>query len=331
MNLSHLHYFTTLAETKNFQDTARRKSITTPTLSQAINGLERELDCQLFIRKKGSVELTEDGTLFYQYVTTSLRFLQNGIDLLKQSGKRHKREIRIGSMYSTQSKEWSHLIYEFRKKMDYNIAIAIQQAGAGALRQKLKTGAVDIAFLDTAEPDNDISYVPCWSQEATLIVNKHHPFAKRESVSLDDLADHYLISYDLQGPLGHALAHLIAGHNLQVGCRYEDEITLASIVSANPDVMAIACHSWLLEAFHNEVVIVPIKEAPKNFRQLYLAYQRNEQHTKTVDDFISLAKKLYSCTGTPVAAPRKIVAHPIESTIAGVKSAANPVMFPSRK
>lgn len=52
MNLSHLHYFETLAQTKNFQEAAQQESITQPTLSQAINGLEKELGCQLFIRKK---------------------------------------------------------------------------------------------------------------------------------------------------------------------------------------------------------------------------------------------------------------------------------------
>lgn len=52
MNLSHLHYFETLAETKNFQEAAQVESITQPTLSQAINGLEKELAVGFLFEKK---------------------------------------------------------------------------------------------------------------------------------------------------------------------------------------------------------------------------------------------------------------------------------------
>lgn len=43
MNLAHLYYFKTLAETKNRRQTAQSLSITQPTLSQAISKLEAEL------------------------------------------------------------------------------------------------------------------------------------------------------------------------------------------------------------------------------------------------------------------------------------------------
>ena len=293
MNLSHLHYFITLAETKNFHDAAQTESITQPTLSQAINGLERELGCQLFIRKKGSVELTEKGALFHQYVSTSLRFLNNGIDAVRDNPEQQKQEIRMGSIYSAQSKEWSHLIYEFRKRTNFDVTITISQSPAETLMRKLKDGSLDIAFVDSTTEDAEIGYLPCWTQELTLLVNRQHPFAKRESVSLDDLMGHYLISYDLQSPLGVALAELIDGKKLQVGYRYKEEITLASIVLANPDVIALACRSWLLEAYRNEVCMLPIEEAPKDFRTLYIAYRVNAQRNKAVEQFISLASELF--------------------------------------
>lgn len=216
MNLSHLHYFETLAETKNFQEAARIESITQPTLSQAINGLEKELDCQLFIRKKGSVDLTEKGAQFYQYVSTSLRFLNTGIELT-QNDAQPKQEIRMGSIFSAQSKEWSNLIYDFRKKTSLEVTFTISQATTEMLAANLKNGSLDIAFVDEPLIDSDLGYLPCWTQELTLLVNKRHPLSKRSSISLDDLVGHYLISYDLQSSLGSALMDLIDGKPLQVG------------------------------------------------------------------------------------------------------------------
>lgn len=293
MNLSHLHYFETLAETKNFQEAARIESITQPTLSQAINGLEKELDCQLFIRKKGSVDLAEKGAQFYQYVSTSLRFLNTGIELT-QNDAQPKQEIRMGSIFSAQSKEWSNLIYDFRKKTSLEVTFTISQATTEMLAANLKNGSLDIAFVDEPLIDSDLGYLPCWTQELTLLVNKRHPLSKRSSISLDDLVGHYLISYDLQSSLGSALMDLIDGKPLQVGYRYKDEITLASIVLANPDVMALACRSWLLDAYRDEVCILHIKEAPKNFRQLYMVYRLSAQQNNAVYEFLTLAKEHFT-------------------------------------
>lgn len=292
MNLSHLQYFETLAETKSFKKTAKLKSITQPTLSQAINGLEKELGCQLFIRKKGSVELTDKGAQFHQYVSTSLRFLNTGIRLA-QEGLFSKKEIRMGSIYSAQSKEWSHLIYEFRKQTDQEVTFNIIQATASSLQTKLNDGSLDIAFIDRSLSTPEIRSMPCWTQELRLLVNKSHPFARFSEVSLDDLVDQYLISYNLENPSGKALSALINGRPLNVGYRYADEITLASIVLANPDVMALACKSWLLKAYDNEVCVLPIKEAPKGFRQLYLAYRLSALRNSAVKEFLELAKTMF--------------------------------------
>lgn len=292
MNLSHLHYFETLAETKNFQEAAQAESITQPTLSQAINGLEKELGCQLFIRKKGSVDLTEKGTQFYQYVSTSLRFLNTGIKLA-QDDFFSKKEIRMGSIYSAQSKEWSNLIFEFRKQTKQEVTFNIIQAPAESLRSKLNSGSLDIAFIDEPLATSEIESFPCWTQELRLLVNKSHPLAKRASVSLDDLAGHYLISYNLKTPLGKALANLIDGRPLQVGYRYADEITLASIVLANPDILALACRSWLLKAYSDEVCFLTVNEVPKDFRQLYIAFRLSALQNTAIKEFLALAKSMF--------------------------------------
>ena len=292
MNLSHLHYFETLAQTKNFQEAAQQESITQPTLSQAINGLEKELGCQLFIRKKGSVDLTEKGVQFHQYVSTSLRFLRAGIESA-QNDSSTKQEIRLGSIYSAQSKEWSNLIYEFRKQTKLEVTFNIIQAPSETLKAKLKSGALDMAFIDEPLSNSELEFLPCWSQELKLLVNKQHPLAKKSSLSLDDLIGHYLISYDLQGPLGEDLAALIDGKPLQVGYRYKDEITLASIVLANPDVMALACQSWLLKAYTDEIRLLSIDETPKDFRQLYIVYRLSALQNSAVYEFLELAKELF--------------------------------------
>ncbi|BAK44208.1 LysR family transcriptional regulator [Eggerthella sp. YY7918] len=290
MNLDHLYYFKTLVETKSRNDTARILSITQPTLSLALSKLEKELGVSLLEKKKGTVELTKDGKTFYEYVATSLQFLDNGVSLLREKqGAFDRTEISIGAIYSVQDENWSRIMYEFRRQTHGAIRINVRQSTTPGVLKYLKNGVVDVGFGGTMGPDPDINFFPCWGQEAVLAVNRLHPFSSRSEISLDELKDHYLISYNLKGPLGPELIALVKGHDLSIDYLYADEITLASIVAGNPDIMAIACHSWLLESYSNELELVKIVEAPRMFRQLYMSSRANIELSPVVQTFLDVA------------------------------------------
>ena len=145
--------------------------------------------------------------------------------------------------------------------------------------------------------DPDVRLNPCWAQEAVLVVNRLHPFASRKEISLEELADHYLISYSLTGPIGAELTNLIKSHDLTIDCLYSDEITLASMVVGNPDIMAIACRSLLLDSYDQDLTLIKISEAPRNFHQMYLCSNARIEQSKTVKTFIDTA--LEYCSSLP--------------------------------
>lgn len=76
---------------------------------------------------------------------------------------------------------------------------------------------------------------------------------------------------------------------LNVSYEYNDEITLASLVVAEPKIVAIACHSWLIDSFPG-VVTVPIKEAPKDFHRFYISYLKRDRMPFAVEDFVQFMK-----------------------------------------
>ena len=288
MNLDHLYYFKALVETKSRTHAAQSLSITPSTLSLAISKLERELGVTLIEKKRGEVDLTTDGLAFYEYVATALRFLDGGVSILEERrGEGSSRsEITIGTVFSVQDKDWSRIVSRYRRRTHGDVLINVRQSTMPALLSDVKQGVVDVAFCGTMGLDADISFDPIWSQGVVLVLNRLHPLASNDVVSLDELKNQYVISYSLQGPLAHELADLVKGHDLLIDYLYSDEITLASIVAGSPDVVAIACRSWLLDSYRDEVKLVPIAEAPERFHQMYLCSKAHIRPTRTVALFI---------------------------------------------
>lgn len=290
MNLDHLYYFKALVETKSRIEASERLSITPSTLSLAISKLEHELDTVLIEKKRGAVELTTDGAAFYEYVATALRFLDGGVDILKERRGEGQSEITVGTVFSVQGREWSRIISRFRHLSHGRVRINVKQSTTPVLLRDVSKGKVDVAFCGKLGDAADVVFDPIWSQPAVLVVNRLHPFAKRNEVSLEELAGHSLISYSLTGPLASELTDLVKGYDLLVDCLYSDEITLASLVAGNPDIMAIACRSWLLDSYDNDVKLVRIIEAPEAFHQMYLCFADRASRPRTVDMFIETVK-----------------------------------------
>lgn len=119
MNLDHLYYFKTLVETKSRTATAEKLAITPSTLSLAIAKLERELNISLLDKKRGSVSLTTDGQVFYEYIATALRFVDGGIKILQErngGGGSLKAKLLLEQFFRFKTKIGRKLLVVFASK-----------------------------------------------------------------------------------------------------------------------------------------------------------------------------------------------------------------------
>lgn len=67
MEIRQLQYFIESANHKSFSQAAKALYTTQPNISKCIHKLEDELHVTLFQRSNLGIELTEEGTLVYQY------------------------------------------------------------------------------------------------------------------------------------------------------------------------------------------------------------------------------------------------------------------------
>lgn len=295
MNLAHLYYFRTLVEVRNYSQAAKELYIAQPTLSLAVSSLEKELGVSLIKKKRSTLELTEDGEDFYEAVVKATNALDNATKMIQERSSAVHGSIRIGTVYSIQNKSWSAAMRDYRTHANKKVQMQWKQGTTESLMHELKNGSLDVIMAGVlGKSDPDIVSIPCFAQGVTLVVNQKHPlaeYASRGGVSLSELGGIPIITYrNKKGPFKKEITDLLGPYSqLNVSYDYNDEITLASLVVAEPKIVAVACHSWLIDSFP-EVVTVPIKEAPQDFHRFYISYLKRDRMPFAVEEFVQFMK-----------------------------------------
>lgn len=289
MNLSHLKYFISLADSKHFANTAKQLSIARSTLSLAISNLEQDLGAPLFTKNGSTFLLTPYGKEFYRYASLALKNIETGRERVQTMINSKVETLRIGVPFSIQNEDWSRMMRAFRAHIDQGTSVKVMQGFSATLLHDLAAGTLDVTFatkLDDA-PDG-LDYIPFWSQELVLAVNEDNPLAQCESITLEELQGKKVLSYAVGCPPHDQIMECTKHLDIEVEERFREEITACSIVSASEEVLALVDYSFLMKAF-NDVICIPIEGLPRDFHKIYLIHRSDDVLTEAQRDFITFA------------------------------------------
>ncbi len=294
MKLDHLRYFDRLAEMLSYTKAAQSLYIAQPTLSAAIKRMEQEVGLTLFRRAEGvasGVQLTEQGTIFHEYVKQALERYDEGLRKATELQNKDANLLRLGTVYSMKGSFWSSAIDEFINQWGSLPQFHMEQAYSADLARQLKNGDIDVAFAANTSEAKGLNIVPVWSQCLVACVNRKSPLALRSELSLDDLKDERLLTYSDKSSVADSLRSLLAGREDEFDMLniFDDELSLASFVSSHTNNVALMVYSILVNAY-SDVVCLPIVDAPENFHQIYLM-SRKERHSQIVADFIAFMQQ----------------------------------------
>lgn len=285
MRVEDLRYFEHVAKVLNYTRASKDLHISQPALSLAVKRLEEEWGVQLLERNRAAVELTDIGRDIMECVSSALYDLDRARMLAEESLGAENAEINLGTIYAMQGKFWSQALFDFRRQCSHDPQITVTQAYSKELLRRLRAGQLDVAFASRIGDMRDLQYSLCWSQSLVLGVNKRHSFAQKDSISLTELEGMEILSYNPYSPVTEGLRNLIDDYGLNVQYAFDDEITLSSIISADQNQVALFCYSLLINAF-DDVVCLPIREAPVDFHKTYVVSRDESRRPRVVQEFI---------------------------------------------
>lgn len=143
MNFDSLEYLSVLARERSFTRAAESLHITQQSLSSHIAGLEKELNCQLVVRRI-PLELTYAGQTFLSYAE-ELRRTQHAMQQeFCDISENQKGELRVGIAFTRGRAVMPHLIASFQQKYP-NVEVTLMEGSNDALQKLLADGDIDLA------------------------------------------------------------------------------------------------------------------------------------------------------------------------------------------
>ncbi|MDH6279720.1 LysR family transcriptional regulator [Prescottella agglutinans] len=185
--------FLTLAEVLHFGRTAEKLHLSPGRISQTIKALENRIGASLFERTSRTVQLTATGSLLYDALRPAVDQVEHAVALATTAARGTRTRLHVG--YST---PWcGDLVIAAGDALLEELAgadVSFEEIQLSDPLARLRSGTVDIQLSEFPVNEADIVTGPVVVVEPrALIVPAQHPFAKRTSVTLEDLAETRLV------------------------------------------------------------------------------------------------------------------------------------------
>lgn len=192
MTLQELRFIIALAREKHFRKAADACFVSQPTLSVAVQKLEKELDTVLFERYKNTVKITPSGK---QIVELAKRALEN-VESIKQAAKTDKNQLtdtfKLGAIFTIGPYLFPPLITSLNK-LAPEMPLEIQENYTANLREKLISGELDAIIISLPFTDPGIATHTLYEEPFVVLMPGDHPLAKHKTIHEKDLSHHNLL------------------------------------------------------------------------------------------------------------------------------------------
>jgi len=275
MNLKHLKFFITLAKTEHMARAADLLGISQPSLSYAINNLEIELGVPLFEKDGRNIKLTNYGKIYLKYVEKSISALNEGSKYIEELLDINSGHINFGFTFTMGESLVPMLIHEFKKNPQRkNISFSFKQGTTSDLINDLVNDQLDLIIASKPKEKTDkINVCHLINQEMMVAVPLNHPLAKKNSITIKELASYPLILYSKKSGLRPDIDNLFNKSNITPNIRLES-IEDHSIIGFVHWGYGVAIIPSLPQLAKDQVKLLRLKNV-KNWHPLYTITKAN--------------------------------------------------------
>lgn len=235
MNYEYYKIFYYVGKHKNITRAAVELYSSQPAVTRAIQNLESELGCRLFVRTKSGVEFTHEGQTLYDYVRIAHSQILKGEDEISHSISAENGTIYIGTTVTALHGFLFGILDDFHSRHP-NVKFKINTGSNNGTVEKLKTGIYDVAFVSTpCNTGKSLNSATVRKFNDILIAGNNFSELKGKTITLGDIKNYPFVCLR---------------HSMQLR-QFIDDIFAQNGIAITPDIEADSADLLVPMISHN--------------------------------------------------------------------------------
>ncbi len=190
MTLHQLRIFATVARHLSVTKAARELHISQPSTSQQLKLLEEQCRLKLYRKISRGIEITREGRLFLseaEPILLQVEKLKRKFSLNLNLRESEVRPFIVGGSQGPSASLLPWIASIFRETHPH-VRVSLRTDNSLVMEQLVQNSEVEIAVITTPSASPRLIYEPCGQEEKVFFTSSRHPWAKRQRLSVAELA-----------------------------------------------------------------------------------------------------------------------------------------------
>lgn len=292
MDFDVIKTFLQVMELNNFTKSAEILFCTQAAVSIRIRKLEKYLGVQLFERTGKAIIPTDAAKAFHPYAVKILKTLDQGRDIARDSQLLSETSIKITSSHTPGGYLLPKLIYEFNHEYP-NIHITNHVQYSKRVIRDIENQVYDLGFISQPQKVDQsvLDLVPLIDDPLAIVVSHDHPWAKRKSIEISELAEERFL---LSNPNSTLIDYIQLKGNCSL--RKKNMVVMGNLeaikqsVHNNFGVSILSKFSVATEINHGLLTEVTLEDSITLTRKIFYAKRKGHELSPTLTRFLESVK-----------------------------------------
>ncbi len=199
-----LRLFADVARCHSFSQAAERHGISQSAASQRIGQLEKKLGVTLLDRSVRPLELTPAGELFAEGCEEVIGRYDQLSSKVAGLGKKPQGVVRVMAIYSAGIDLLCRVRQRFEAEHE-KVSVEIRYERPEQVYNAVREKECDMGIVSYPERWRKVDTIPLRDEEMVVVCGTAHKIAQRQSISVDELEGHEMVTFDTDLPVGRRI------------------------------------------------------------------------------------------------------------------------------
>jgi len=291
-HLSQYRIFYEVARCGNISRAAKELYISQPAISKAISKLEDNLNTKLFNRNSRGVQLTREGSILFQHISTAFESINRGEKELKRIHDFHIGQLKIGVSNTLCKYVLLPYLKGFVEKYPH-VNITIESQATGHTLEMLEARKIDIGLVAEPKARRGLAFSPVMEISDGFVCTPAYMenLLLREGTDPDIFQTGNIILLDRDNMSRKHLDTYLADHQIEVN-RLLEVTDMALLIEFARIGLGISCviKDFVSNDLADGTLIEVPLEVPIPKRIIGFAYQPQDMHD-TLKEFLDFCRK----------------------------------------